>query len=143
MCVYARALFKQMCMKVTNMCNSLVYFRIENIRSSENYLHLNEKRKTKPFLILWSIAQYPKVSFWDLTFIRFKHFKIFNSNLLHCWQPMKKFHREREREKLMSMETIKTGEKRINRTKKLIIWGKLKKEKEKRKKKKRNQETTD
>ena len=43
----------------------------------------------------------------------------------------------------MSMETFKTGEKRINRTKKLIIWGKLKKEKEKRKKKKRNQETTD
>ena len=34
-----------MCMKVTNMCTSLVYFRIENIRSSENYLHLNEKKK--------------------------------------------------------------------------------------------------
>ena len=43
----------------------------------------------------------------------------------------------------MSMETIKTGEKRINRTKKIMIWGKLEKEKEKRKKKKRNQETTD
>ena len=95
-------------------------------------LFASQWKKKKPFLILWSIAQYPKVSFLDLTFIRFKHFKIFNSNLLHCWQPVKKFHRERqrerEREKLMSLETIKTGEKRINRTKKIMMWGKLKKE---------------